>query len=837
VPEQSACFHGSEVKNLPLPTNHSGLNKWYSKEVPGYRLLSNEIVGMLKSVDEERVSEQRKRHQVPFRVVSTYTNRPLLQHRIVECLRELSAGDDLAHAVTISGAGGVGKTQLVLRYIEEHGDLYDLILWIDARSEATIQSSFSRYCAALKIGVQPESASHGRNQDEIEVFALQSWLRTRTQSNDDWLFILDNADDLSISFQKYVPMGEKGTVIITSRSNSCADVLGHRSQRIEVDVMERSEATELLLQAANRTDTLTSDDSLNVADQIVVRLGLLPLAIDLAGAYIRHDSKRKPTEAMANYLEVFDQRRDTLFKMSEFSRASTYDKTVWTVWDTSFDAVAAQEDGDSTIKLMIFLTMFDNTKIQEHLFELACLGLQDVRTKLRSQVRSLPDWFLRIIQMNSHTLAWDSFVYEQAIRRLRGFNLLRSDEASTDSVTMHPLVQWRTSQKREGDQWWHWYITLMVGIAYRLNSQKKTVRFRRSLVVHLPSVSKLSQTLKAFDVGERLFAYHELGKIWEREQRLQEAEQCFAAAVEEEPGSSNANKRLLLSIRLLLARVYGKRGQVQREALLMEDVVYQYTSLFGDDDPEALKARGRLAHAYVYRAQFQKALPLCEEVHQQMTAKLGSQSEETLWASRFLARVLGELGRLSEAEILQREALAVATQIQTIGPDSPFVLFTTSDLATTLQQQDRLEEALELALKALNGLVKSYGNDNLLAQRCRENMAKIYAKQGNLDTALLLAEEVVEIASRYFGKFHDTVAMYHLTLADILWRKGRMSEACDIVERSAKVLMDTYGADAPTTQVAVETLRKMNKSVRGDHHRDNSVIGTRSRTHVDKRDQ
>jgi GTPase SAR1 family protein len=114
----------------------------------------------------------------------------------------------------VTGLGGTGKTQLVLRYIEEHEDEYDSVLWIDVRSEETARASYERCCRELRLPV--EAAPGGRLlQDIPSVQVMLSWLRDRSEDKR-WLAVLDNADDLSWDVSGIVPKGKAGTVIVTS---------------------------------------------------------------------------------------------------------------------------------------------------------------------------------------------------------------------------------------------------------------------------------------------------------------------------------------------------------------------------------------------------------------------------------------------------------------------------------------------------------------------------------------------------------------------------------------------------------------------------------------------
>lgn len=90
---------------------------------------------------------------VPFATVPTFTRRPHLSKELDEKLGK-AHGTGLAHAVAVIGLGGTGKTQLVLRYIEEHEGNCDTVFWIDLRSAETTLSSYERCCRVLGLPVE-----------------------------------------------------------------------------------------------------------------------------------------------------------------------------------------------------------------------------------------------------------------------------------------------------------------------------------------------------------------------------------------------------------------------------------------------------------------------------------------------------------------------------------------------------------------------------------------------------------------------------------------------------------------------------------------------------------
>lgn len=85
------------------------------------------------------------------------------------------------------GMGGIGKTQICLKFIEEVADRFSHIFWIDASSEDTIALDLQGLCfhpeaKAASITVSSQSAL-------MWIASLQS----------EWLLVFDNADDIHLN--------------------------------------------------------------------------------------------------------------------------------------------------------------------------------------------------------------------------------------------------------------------------------------------------------------------------------------------------------------------------------------------------------------------------------------------------------------------------------------------------------------------------------------------------------------------------------------------------------------------------------------------------------------
>lgn len=123
-----------------------------------------------------------------------------------------------------TGLGGIGRPQLVLRYIEEREEEYDKVLWIDVWNEETTRASVE---AALSSAAGSGVATEQRRKQGM----VGRW---------------DNADDLSWHVSGAALCRQAKTVIVTSQDAQASRLLGGRTPVVGVDAIESEEAVRLV---------------------------------------------------------------------------------------------------------------------------------------------------------------------------------------------------------------------------------------------------------------------------------------------------------------------------------------------------------------------------------------------------------------------------------------------------------------------------------------------------------------------------------------------------------------------------------------------------------------
>ncbi|KAF7371255.1 FabD/lysophospholipase-like protein [Mycena sanguinolenta] len=181
------------------------------------------------------------------------------------------------------GLGGVGKTQIALKFIEEWSHFSDRLL-VDASTTETIETSLKNLATAKQTG---NSMQDGVN-----------WLLS---SQEEWLLFFDNADDPEINLNQFFPKCNHGNIIITTRNPNLRFYGGHS----QVSNMEELDAVTLLLNSAHQE---MSEPNKLLALDIVKALWYLPLAIVQAGAFILESG------TLDTYLDLFKKNHAEVLK-------------------------------------------------------------------------------------------------------------------------------------------------------------------------------------------------------------------------------------------------------------------------------------------------------------------------------------------------------------------------------------------------------------------------------------------------------------------------------------------------------------------------------------------
>ena len=755
--------------------------------------------------------------------------------------------------VALIGMAGSGKTQLAMRFCRSQSENHKSIFWADASTLASLKRSYVNMANSVS---QSSPTFTLATDSEKSIAYLKRFLSGAPQP---WILVLDNYDDPE-EFQdirSFIPYNDQGVVIITSRHHDTARL----GTCIEIKGMNENDGLTLLHKRSGYDRTNKTE---SVAKAIVRRLGYLPLAIDQAGSYVRHQRV-----TLYNFLDHYEQTKLSVLshtpKIWEYCKQiSEEDKeaklSVFTTWEMVFNRLKATRP--KLASLMSLLGYFYHLSIDEALFQTfrahCGSGLVEPAQGPNVEARQLGQVYtVDIIQFFlDKTGAWDTAAFRNALADLKENYLIENFEAMDNRTTkfsLHPLISdWikirsdENSKRRLFEQVCRITACFLHADNFKERSQETKIEIQGHLDEFM--ANEKTYQCESFKLGlGRLrpsglaFAkfYFEHGRYASATKLYQRVVDDYAAVSEDEdPKCLEAMESLGQSLHCL--------GQHQRAEKICLHALKGFEKQFGPDDLRTLSAVEKLANIHRSHACYHEAETLYVKVLTGRQQKLGDDHDKTLSAVANLADIHRSQGKYGEAAILYKKLatflpsdkiqqrhnlvwiinqyanfLQSQAQLQqaeqlykevltirerTLGKDHPDTLWTLADLANNYRTQERYEEA-ELAYKrAQTGLQQQLGRDHPETLWVADGLGNVYCSQRRLEEAESILVQVLADRERQLGpNHHNTLRTVH-GLGDVYFFQNRLEESRCLYERAVRGLESKLGHEHPKTLAAVEKL-------------------------------
>jgi tetratricopeptide (TPR) repeat protein len=757
VTESSATFDNAE--NVPVPVDHYGLNK-FLKESNNYNMVVGRLAKLITSL---LFSKQKQYLSVPPSKIDTYTERPTLSSAVVEKLRILHDKADVPRALAIHGLGGCGKTQLALKYIEDHKAEYRTILWIDAKDETTTRSSFERCAYDLQLGVDFNQTENSKLDDHPAVRAVFQWLGRQDEIEENWLMIFDNADDVTWGLKQVIPRGSHGSVLITSQDTKSRQLVRGGCEELHVDTLEPEEALALLLRHLQVDTFEITKEVLHDCEAVAQRLGYLALAVGLAGAYIANSDGDTP-DALRQYLQDFSRHQQDLLKHQHCEGLSDYDKTVWTVWETSLTRIETKFPDLRPGLLLAFLARFEGAVVQDEVLRLASTEMKRIHEALCLDSDAVPKWLSKALALTGTTeeRAWDDFHYRKSRDILVRYNLLQRIQGSWSGVSMHGLVRWRARRYANMQASEKWQLVTVVSACSAVIRDHTRPRFRRELLSHIPPVPFKRLARLGIVLSGKSFIWTTFGNIFYQE------------------GLWKAAERLRYRVVLI------------------------HMEMLGAEDPATLNVSSDLATTYHRQALWAKAEEIQVWTLHVRLKVLGPEHPDTLRNMSSLASTYSNQGRLVEAEALELQE--AETRAKVFGEEDPGTLHCMSQLASTYFRQRLFDKAESLQAKYLEVCQKLYGENHQLTLSSKLELSWTYNRQKRWLEAEEMQVQVLEAWIELFGADHHLTLDAKAALSETYRFRNKFSDAEKLELQVLKGRIPLYGVDHPNTLNTIEAL-------------------------------
>ena len=639
------------------------------------------------------------------------------------------------------------------------------IFWIDATSAETAEKSF--LAIARECGL------------EQNMYSVKTWL----SGKDNWLLIMDNADDPDLKIEELFPEGNRGAVLITTRN---PDFRVHgTSGSYNVDEMCSKDAVALLLKTAvenNDKDTETQE----IAGEIVKVLGHLALAIVQAGTVLR-----QRICSFKEFCTVYaKQKRDLLESggaMSDFG----YRRSIYTTWEMSLRKIESMPDQHAVLAttLLQICSFYHFGSIRKDLFERAAASSpnSDSRVELGGPMIALmPN-------------GWDVLLFGRAISLLRTFSLI---SVNKDCVSLHPLVhewvRWRMLDEQR-KKTFVWALSLLAW-SEDLQSSISDTKYRRTLPSHM-------------DV-------------------------CFAfdrrSMFEDGP-----HPEMRLSQARIFAVTYGYHGRYQEALELWEQIRGVLQKMRSPSDPQLLYTTAEVAHHISLVGRHEEALSMQEDLLKTTEKALGNGHALTVRILSDLALSYRILHKYDEALQLYKRAERASENLVNPSPQQSVVIMTgialihkslgdwrkyiqyilqmieayrklhgrthsytvswIVELADVYRSKRGLRRARQLLTQTLDEIRLSPSDDDLAQVKVMRALATLIDIVGYRRYVPLLEEAANKMAS-ILGETHPETLDIKFDLALLMTRANRMLTAQTITEEVVRETLRTFGQEHWKTQ-------------------------------------
>lgn len=692
----------------------------------------------------------------------------------------------------------MGKTQLVLDYVQRHRTEYKATFWIEAGQKESLERDIiylyrTLFDLAASGGYEPVGV-------EDALVGTKSWFSGRQGP---WLMVFDSADAIEdekasgyIDIRHFIPDVASLHVIITSRSSAVAEMT--QLDGVQVGEMEEAQATELFYSYSRlpRTDVGIEDE----VKAIVRELGCLALAVTLAGSYV--GTTERLQSDVKGYLQEYRQRRRELLERKSKRIVHQYSESVLTTWETSYQAVSEQCSEASVLLAMLSCLNSDD------IFP----GLFSVDKQLDNATCMNEDEDASWTRLLSPKKELDRYMIEEWFRVLQKFSFVQW-KADQQSYAMHKLFHaWGLDRLKECER------HKISQAAFRLVVEAvKSVKVRPSpdeklrLVPHVMANfatfgglnGSWHEAIKGFldGLSEIDLLFYSVGK-WSEEYAVQET------VLQERRRMLGDDHLDTITALSDLAVTLRNRGELNEAAEIMKDVLERRRQIRGEGEErlDFIMAMSNLANILGDQGQLEEAAEMKRKVLEEMRQIHGEEEEhpDTITAIINLANTLADQGQLDKAAKMEEEVLEKRRHI--LGEEHPDTIKAMSSLAITLRDQGQLDKVAEILREVLEKRRRILGQEHPDTITAKSNLAIVLRDQGQLDKAVEMEKDVLEKRRQILGEEHpDTItAMNNFAIA--LEGQGQLGQAVATKKKVLETRRRILGEEHPDTLTAMSNL-------------------------------
>lgn len=700
------------------------------------RQVQKDVQRLLAGTFRQSQQDQQRRQQpetflVPYQHNRLFTGRDhLLQHLHEQFQQSPEAASTQSQAIT--GLGGIGKTQIAIEYAYRYQQDYHHILWANAATALDLTRDYVTIAIELKLPLAEET-----DQSEV-VKAVKNWLRT----HDNWLLLLDNADDLAMT-NSFLPAGGKGHVLLTTREADSGSMAAH----VEVNKMTETEGLLFLLRRASRLSpreaslSQVSERDLPIAESIVRELDGLPLALEQAGAYIEINQS-----TLQAYLKAYQQRQTAILQKP----IQQYSRSVATTWSLNFEQV--ERDNPRAADLLRCLAFLAPDAIPE---ELLITGASEFGPNLQA-------------------FGSDDTLLDEAIGTLRHFSLVRRNPDQR-LLVVHRLVQTvlKASMAEATQKQWAEQTVRAVNRVFPSGEIDPRSPYERYLPHALQCAIHIDSYKFLFPEAAHLL--NQTAVYLYIHAQYSQAEPLYQQALAIRRQTLGLNHPDIAESLNNLAELYRTQGNYEQAEPLHQQALAIWKETLGPDHPDTALCLNNLAELYRMQGNYEQAEALYQQALAIWKGLPGPTHPNIPTCLNNLGLLYYAQGKYEQAEACYHQALAIYQNMP--GLDHPHTVSCLNNLALVYFKQDHYEQAKTLFQQTLAAHQKVFGSNHPNTALSFNNLGVVYSRLDDYKQAESHHRQALAIRQKTLGPNHPDTVQSLLKLMELYSRQGDSEQA------------------------------------------------------------
>jgi tetratricopeptide (TPR) repeat protein len=698
----------------------------------------------------------------------------------------------LAHerTIVINGPDGIGKTAIARRYRNRFSSQYPHVLWMTARTRELLLADGVDLSRQLGLPLWKQYAL------PLMLQPLRDWLAT----HDDYLLIFDGAAHPAM-IKEIFPTHLAGRTIITARARGETEGVAN----LDVPPLgERDGAYLILCHAAIIPQTAepehAGEQTYRAAEELAHALHGLPLAFELAGAYIKmaHCGVRE-------YLDLYR----SFMADAQSTEARTDTPVIKACMLTNAYLERNHPQAAAALRISAYLAP---GAISAQLFAPATPRREGDDTTPLAVLEAL---HLVTVQRDDSTLEMPPCVQagvrntltpkDQQLYLEGAMSAIHRHLPPEDDVFAGANLRYLAQIKRLADAGERWTFT----------SPEAAEVFAWAAMItanredHHEAADYLSRALAIWKtaLGEThpvvIESAHRLASLYMQAEAYDQTEAQWHQVIRARSQVPDTDRAVLIRCLKELGVAYTAQGKLENAEITYGQALAFCEQAVGKEHPLALEIQYQMALLYQVTERYAEAASLFAFIHAQYEKISGPSHDETLGALHALATVYMLLGREKEADSLLRKLLH--TYERTQGKRSPAMvacLFQLWQLETLRGKTDHTNKLSHQIIAIFEDLISAPDDPEILAHIC--GLAGMYMEMQRFDEAERLWERALAICERMPELGFAAINVTLQGLAAVYVQQGRKRLAIVTLKYALTLLDERHVPEEEKTSLREE---------------------------------